>query len=566
MRWITNVCRSVHFAPWTDVDRHAQDVQSDLQALLPETREFLDFYLRSASTPDDAPLSPLSPPSSTSSPSPSPSPSPPLPPTQPTPPTPPLDSLEILLAALHVHPRHHVRRALPVPSEAGRVHRAKRGAPRRVCTVVPDLAVYAPDHSAAASSSSSSPLPLPLPLPMVSVNAQRADAPLLPEGTKTSSACAVAASLADLFADERLADPARADVPLARFVMRAVARAVTQALLSTTGYAALTNGVQSVLFRVERREDDDGGGSGVVAGGGTHVLGGRNVVVRVSRAFDADWRGRAGPAHALVALVRLALRHAARDTERAGCVRDCALRVGDAGNAATECIFDDRIRGDYPRLLAQLGQDRVDARASAKVARLLRWHRGVLAVGAACVVLHAETGGRAVVLKYWNEVDLDGLSDLHSEMRIYRFLRDRHAHLLGVAVPDLVVCRDEPHTDAVLVLTHVGHAVFRNAAGALCVGDARDFEEVAVVDERKIVDAARQSLRQLHACGVAHGNVSIRNLRVQRRADGRSRSWWGAWWIDLALAEEELDSSNSCEFDMFRFERERVGKILLQDS
>lgn len=396
-------------------------------------------------------------------------------------------------------------------------------------------------------------------LPIVTVNEVSPTTPLFPESTKTSSPRAVAAALADLFADERHADPSRNALLAERSVMRVVTQTVSQALLSQSGYAAVTNGSQSVLFHVIRSED-------FLPAASDDRLPARHVVVRVSRAFETGWRIQPGAAHALVALVRLGIRAVSESGGDSACrARDCALRVGNAGDAATEFFYEDRVKGDYQRMLASLGREKENRKTDVLIQKLLKKHQGVVTIGTTAIVLKSVLKGRKVVMKLWNEADVDTLSDLLSEIRIFKSLRERFGYLLGEAVPDLVVCREEPASEAVLVTAWVGRAVFWDEMGQLRVGDNVDSQLVGVYDERQILEAALFSLQLLHDCGIAHGDIALKNLRVGRRADGNGKFVWHAWWVDLALAEIDLDSNQCYAFDMFRFERERVEKILVQD-
>lgn len=502
------------------------DVQTELENVPSETGKFLDFYLNVSPTFQDAMSCSSSAKESAFN-------------CRVSNCLSPLDSFEVLLAAHNnLLSTLRVRRNHTIPSEYGLQNNPKLGGPRRALTITPPLAVY----SAVSSRSTERELPL---IAICEVNNR---SPLLPEGTKTSSARAVAASLDDLFSNAGHADPPLTHLHGVHAVTREVATAVSYALLSNSGISAVTNGIHTLLFRVDHSSHSRS----------------RPVSVRVSCAYRSDSCGRGSPARALIAAVRAAGMVVEGKMDRVAEVRKCAITVG---NANAESFVDDRVHGNYSSLISSLG---VGAEEEARVVNdaietLLQRNEGVLEVGCNGVVLKSVFNGMSVMVKYWNERDLDGLDVILHEIRMYEFLRRTFPHVLGKAVPRLILSRDAPQTEATLVTELIGQSLKRSEDGLLRIGDeSTGWELVGYGEERKIIEAVRQSLDVLHRCRVSHGYINLCNVRVQRQRTALGWSW-RALWVDLGHAEEEMDSVCSQDFDVFRFEMEMVEKLLFQD-
>lgn len=63
------------------------------------------------------------------------------------------------------------------------------------------------------------------------------------------------------------------------------------------------------------------------------------------------------------------------------------------------------------------------------------------------------------------------------------------------------------------------------------------YEKVDVLEEPLICESALQSIKELHDNGFSHGDVDLRNLRVQR-TESSSVSQWKCWWIDPGLSTD----------------------------
>lgn len=334
-----------------------------------------------------------------------------------------------------------------------------------------------------------------------------------------------------------------------RVVLQVVAQALSQALLSQSGCVGLTNGMYAVLFMVQPDELDENG-----------------VIVRVSRGFRAERRSPGGPTHALAALSRHAIDTVRKNEMLPGVVRECALRVG---NARTECYFDDRLPGGCRRPVARLGVDGGVSDTDKWLREVMGKHYGVIGLGSSGVVLESSWNGKRVAAKLWNERDLDGLRDLLDEIRMYRILQEDDMGVLGVCVPRLVMSRDEPETEAVLVTELVGKSLRRGDEGILLMGEGEEWEAVELWEEENIITAAKKSLRRLHESGILHGDVCMENVRVARRR--RFGGWtWRVWWIDLGQAELAVEVGGSewgdDEIGLFQLEMKRVDEILNLDG
>lgn len=72
-----------------------------------------------------------------------------------------------------------------------------------------------------------------------------------------------------------------------------------------------------------------------------------------------------------------------------------------------------------------------------------------------------------------------------------------------------------------------------------------------------VSNAAMQSLRLLHECGILHGDIDLRNLRAQRVTSGDEKSvnvkgqnYWRCWWIDLGKAQDGISSDLERELEL----------------
>lgn len=321
-----------------------------------------------------------------------------------------------------------------------------------------------------------------------------------------------------------------------RTVMAAYEVAIAHALLSQSGCAAVTNGQNAVLLRVHACVHDA-----------------KRIVVSVSRAF-----GGRGMVHALAGLVGLGVQLGG-ELGREEDVRECAVRVG---NVHTEFFFDRFAKERGGRRL-RLGFQRGGGVTDGIIDKLLMEHCGVIGMGRSGVVLRSAFGKMNVAVKYWNEVDMDGLVELLDEIGVYRHLSEKFEEIVGVAVATPLVMRCEPKAEAMLVTEYVGSGLRRGKNGRLCMGDGDVWEEIADEDICEIRCAALNSLSLLHDCRVAHGDVALRNVRV-RRTDDENK--WMAWWIDLGHAEDECEDECSFEFDRFRFEQCFANSDALQEE
>lgn len=713
------MCSVASFRAWPQFEAEATSVLEDVDNLLPEARDVLSFYLHTPGSchlnndddEDSDTLTSLSDDSNYQSSS--------CKSTRHLPYASTLEAAEILLAALTDSPlsQQQVVRSPIVPSELGLHCLPSFGAPQSVTAVVPSLAIYAaqeselqnsspvickdtferddistaPERSSLTKStfSSSSSLASPLlpsstssslspqtppmllsssfskVLPLVSVVSVQPTTPLLPESTKSSSPYAVAAALTDCFADARLANPALNDLVSLQAVMNAITQAITAALLSQSGVAAVTNGTHALALRVDRIEDVPSRRSSKFGDvtqrseipkdasyittdkrkqfqsnnrsknsnrGSKRECNRPGIMVWVSRIFEMDWRNsdRAGPAHAIVAAIRAGLRCKLGNQSRPSLVRECVLRVG---NAQPEVVFDDGppwtvfssvlagsilsnnfIPTDFyftpsNRNLISNSSDYKSTKqhssfevvrndcdsANSLISEVIQGHEGVLARGASSIVLRSSvlmkrpagfescqdyrtnkleleeandfetytssgSDNVKVAVKVWNDVHIDGLCDLLHDISVFRSLYDRAPLLLGIAVPRVIAWRTSPTRNAALVTELVGKAV-RLEKNSLLVGDEDEgehrMERVVGADARALIDAARRSLRLLHEVGIAHGDVALHSLRVQRDSNRIGR--WRAWWVDLSHAFDDVDAP---DFDMCRFEIERVEKLL----
>lgn len=71
---------------------------------------------------------------------------------------------------------------------------------------------------------------------------------------------------------------------------------------------------------------------------------------------------------------------------------------------------------------------------------------------------------------------------------------------------------------------------------------------------RAIGEAALKSLRAIHECGISHGDISLRNLRLKLKeeADEACSKSWRACWIDYGLAgySHPMSFSKTLQLDL----------------
>lgn len=527
MRWLSVLCTTAVFKPWLQFDHHIKRTLLDIESMLPDKRFFLDAYLSSSRPIVDHPLLEEDGTDSIET----------------VPDCSIADSVEIVLAALESHPTYVSQRRTIISSEYGHAYSPESGGVIRTNTIRPTLAIY---RKQKAPTACMPPSVRPDSLPIASVMQLQDDAILCTDHTRTSSARAMAASYNDIFSNDRHADSFRDEFHQIRRVMQVVATAVSHAMLSQSGCAAITNGRAAVLFKVEANVRD-----GVKTG----------IVVYVTRVFNtASQHVTGGPVPGIVSLLRHALEMVDKAPETAKEMRECVLCIA---NCATAKSFSFDTLRTCKRPLKRLGLDAEDNENDGIIDHLLRNHEGVMGVGSSSVMLRAQWEGRCVLVKYWNEAEQDGLATLLDEIRIYQKLQREHGDVLGSVVPRLIAFRDDPMPEVTLVTEKVGKGLRRREDGCLLVGEGAQWEEVEEGGKEGILSAATESLKRLHGCGIAHGDIALRNLRVERCKGGLLRKeGWRAWWVDLGHGEDGCDMNCTYEFDLFQCEMRMLATLL----
>lgn len=174
---------------------------------------------------------------------------------------------------------------------------------------------------------------------------------------------------------------------------------------------------------------------------------------------------------------------------------------------------------------------------------LFRNNKGVLAEGGSSSVLDGVWDERRVAVKLWNQHHEEGRETLRNEIVIYRFLQQECPFVLGSAVPMLILAWDNPECDSIyggeviLVTEQVGRDLVRGVDGRLRFRCDGGFKLVDPAEEHAIRDSALKSLDELHSNGIIHGDVALRNMRVERQEnDVNSSVCWSVWWVDLGHA------------------------------
>lgn len=167
---------------------------------------------------------------------------------------------------------------------------------------------------------------------------------------------------------------------------------------------------------------------------------------------------------------------------------------------------------------------------------------GLAGIGAAGIVRSAVFRGKRVAVKYWNRDEEMMRVSHRNEMLTYCWLATTYPGVMGKAVPALVVVGMQEWVGAVLVTELVGLSVQGDGKGGLKVEE----QNVHATDVEGIQQAAINSIRTLHGCGVLHGDPELRNLRVQRVVESSGVEivrTWRAWWIDLGIAQIATDTN-----------------------
>lgn len=192
-------------------------------------------------------------------------------------------------------------------------------------------------------------------------------------------------------------------------------------------------------------------------------------------------------------------------------------------------------------------------------------NKGVLGIGRSGVVLKGTWEGTQVAIKTWNRENEEGYQDLCREIRMCSLIETVCPQILGSSVPRVLLKTEVKssdthhfesvvqHPDIALVTEFVGVGVKRNEEGKLNIIDGAIKEAVGVSDEAQICAAAVRSLFHLHENGILHGDVALRNLRVEKYGDKfRSNAMcWRACWIDLGKATYlNVETDSAFRYDM----------------
>ena len=155
---------------------------------------------------------------------------------------------------------------------------------------------------------------------------------------------------------------------------------------------------------------------------------------------------------------------------------------------------------------------------------------------------------------------------MSNEIAIYEHLK----HLQGTVIPWVVSSGpDKWFTgDGMILITEkIGNGLSKRNDG-FYMGEERLNEKE--VDEVRI--CALQGLKQIHASNIRHGDVVLRNLRVEK-VDGKMHVWWIDFGISTHLVEnnpegdewegEELEQLKS---ELAKYEQDRCIDMFLAQS
>lgn len=184
---------------------------------------------------------------------------------------------------------------------------------------------------------------------------------------------------------------------------------------------------------------------------------------------------------------------------------------------------------------------------------VFRRTRDVVANGSSGVVFKGRWNDRWGAIKLRNRESKDDLVKLRREIRMYHHIRARYPEILGSVIPFMVLGFDDPDSnsiysrESILIIELVGREIVRDMDKVLWMGCNEGFVRVCGKDESAICEAALRSLRKLHANNLAHGDVSLRNMRVERQRVGKSTEW-KVWFVDLGETVELRPDSGLMSF------------------
>lgn len=78
------------------------------------------------------------------------------------------------------------------------------------------------------------------------------------------------------------------------------------------------------------------------------------------------------------------------------------------------------------------------------------------------------------------------------------------------------------HSSAVLVTEYVGRRIWSSPGGILLVENSGEPEVLGAKEIPEIRRVALRGLQMLHESGFVHGDIALRNLRVEMRKEGLS--------------------------------------------
>ena len=191
------------------------------------------------------------------------------------------------------------------------------------------------------------------------------------------------------------------------------------------------------------------------------------------------------------------------------------------------------------------------------VKRTLAENIVLLGEGVFGVVCQAKVGELEVAVKYCTTVVGDEMRSLHSlynEIVVYCLIAANYRHLFRCALPKLIAC-GFAEVGPVLILEKVGMPlVIRERS--LYIGS----ELACLKTVRALQASAVSGLKEIHACGIVHRDVALRNLRARRvgseyRSHPHDEAVWQALWIDLGSSAVEGPEND------FSYELERCSSI-----
>lgn len=324
--------------------------------------------------------------------------------------------------------------------------------------------------------------------------------------------------------------------------MDIMSSAVSMALLTTTGYAAVTNGQHCFVIAVR-----------------SHCTASRRLNVLVSRGFDVSANG----VYSLLACVMNSVKVKKKE-DKGRLLRQAVLMIGN----------------HTPKIKYSMVDERSSSKNEMTMNKMVTLHKGVVMYTHDYTVLkshHVNNQNKTVYIKIWNELNVEGYYDMDNEITNIHFLAngEETKQLFGSCIPTIFTYTDLNHpstTDVVPIIVfnmNVAnyYSITKDCDTTFYVVNDSDSEDVSVItkdmeNERSdLIKSIQHGLKLLHECNLSYEDIQFDNFRLSKQA--QETSWkWKLWWINLApIVPVGADKDERHKQELFAFEIDQVNYL-----